>query len=161
MTNNHEQLKNQTNLHQTGKVVACGHCQPEKGFDLPEKYGVKCECRCHNSEQLNTEEWEKEFDNSVQLSVWYAYGKNTKNVDWAGIKSFISKAITNERELSEKRGYKRGISDKNVWNGVYNIGAIEERERIVGIIESKKSGVSDNTWDILLSALINQINQGV
>lgn len=37
------------NYVQMGRVVACGHCKPEKGFDLTEKYGVKCECICHEN----------------------------------------------------------------------------------------------------------------
>lgn len=35
------------NFIKTGDTVACGHCQPDKGFDLPEKYGHKCACNCH------------------------------------------------------------------------------------------------------------------
>ena len=124
----------------------------------------------NHPEQLNTEECEKEFDEKFTYeepdnfysvkTIW----KHTIGVP-VHVKDFISKAITNERELSEKRGYKRGISDKNVWNGVYNIGAIEERERIVGIIENiyqkEREDCPDGLYFKACTDIINQINQGV
>lgn len=41
-----------------GEIQSCGHCQPDKDFDLPEKYGAKCECKCHNSDPLIEEYFE-------------------------------------------------------------------------------------------------------
>jgi hypothetical protein len=38
------------NYFQTGEVTECGHCHPEKGYDLPEKYNVVCACKCHKVE---------------------------------------------------------------------------------------------------------------
>lgn len=42
-----DRYKKQANFMQAGETVACGHCEPDKGFELPEKYGVGCDCRCH------------------------------------------------------------------------------------------------------------------
>lgn len=37
------------NFMQVGEIHACGHCQPDKGFALPEDFGVECTCKCHLS----------------------------------------------------------------------------------------------------------------
>lgn len=48
------------NYVQTGEIIECGHCKPDKGYSLPEKWGVGCECKCHTSSQEVG--WEKRFD---------------------------------------------------------------------------------------------------
>lgn len=38
-----------TNYVHVGDTIACGHCKPNEGFELVEKYGLKCKCVCHKS----------------------------------------------------------------------------------------------------------------
>jgi hypothetical protein len=46
------------NYVNVGETVACGHCKPNEIFELPEKYGVTCECKCHFPQP---EEWESKL----------------------------------------------------------------------------------------------------
>lgn len=43
-----------TNYMHVGETIACGHCQPDKRFELVEKYDLKCDCVCHHSERIDT-----------------------------------------------------------------------------------------------------------
>lgn len=63
------------NFLQVLDTIACGHCEPDKGFDLPEKYGVKCDCVCHRP-LTNTmeEDWHKELREIV-----YKYTQSTED----------------------------------------------------------------------------------
>lgn len=91
MPNNNEKDKvEDINFMQVGETVACGHCQPDKGFDLPEKYGAKCDCKCHAVEPLQDEveiEFDKRFeflrdiygDNLDEIKTWIrSYGESVR-----------------------------------------------------------------------------------
>lgn len=90
-------MQKEINYVQTGQVHACGHCQPDKGFDLPEKYGVKCECKCHNKE-----EWENEFDKKFRhLGTDERDFEGT--IDKTEVKDFIKQTLSKERaDIREK-----------------------------------------------------------
>ena len=75
------------------------------------------------------------LDESVEK--WSKQGR-TEDQIWA-VKNYLTGAggieIDEKLTLAKEKGYKKGITDTKIWNGVYEIGAEEERNRIIKIVE--------------------------
>ncbi len=77
-----------SNYMQAGQVCGCGHCMPNKGYELPEKWDVKCTCKCHDDPQL--ELWTE--CPPEEAGYWYI-------TDWGivGVAQFEEKEINQFR----------------------------------------------------------------
>ncbi len=113
------------NYFHVGKPCECGHCHPEKDYALPEKWGIKCECSCHDTVDKSTEGWERELDvlrSEIGDKCDGGYLKCCIGNDhsFAPIKAFISHLLSQKTEEVIKeieRQQKVIIDDKSYEEG--------------------------------------------
>lgn len=81
----------ETNCVQIGDTVACSHCQPEKGYDTMEKYGLECDCNCHKKQP------ESSWEMKTKKKVINDYGNQIAQITLDFIKGDHSEVIRDSR----------------------------------------------------------------
>jgi len=97
------------------RIDYCGACKKDHGYDCPL-------------------DWKRE-----EAEAFYKFTDNCRNgriKDFdAQIADYWLSRIEKLIESAREEWYKKGITDKRVWNGVYAIGAEEEKARLIAIAE--------------------------
>lgn len=131
------------NFMQAGEIVACGHCQPDKGFDLPERYGVPCGCRCHSPQPSKEESKLTEIKGKLDPETDYVLEAFFNDVVEATLRYVKGKNYGQDptEYFKEQLGHWEG----NLARHIANIQA-QERERVVGEVRDaiKEMAVSAN-----------------
>lgn len=98
--------KKNINFLQVGKTIECGHCRPEKNYDLPEKYGIECECKCHMSKSIK----------QTKGSLADRFHEEYKNTDlfrlWNGIEKDLLVFIQRELTKAKEEAYQKGVREE-------------------------------------------------